>query len=137
MDKFDKNKRSEIMKSVKSKNTKPEIIVRRMLHNLGFRFRIHRKDLPGKPDIVLPRYRKVIFVHGCFWHHHEGCKKSQLPETNREFWQEKIEKNRIRDCMNIKKLHELGWGTLVIWECEIAKSKQSSLETKLLFFLNS
>ncbi len=137
MDKFDRNKRSEIMRGVKSKNTKPEIIVRKILHKLGFRFRIHRKDLPGKPDIVLPKYKKVIFIHGCFWHCHEGCKKSQLPTTNKEFWENKIEKNKIRDVENLNRIHALSWEALVIWGCEVSASKRNSLERKLLDYLKN
>ena len=93
-DVFSKSKRSEIMSHIGQKDTQPEIVVRKMLHRMGYRFRLHRKDLPGKPDIVLPKYRKVIFVHGCFWHGHEGCPRAALPETNREFWEQKVEKNK-------------------------------------------
>ncbi|MEF2968617.1 very short patch repair endonuclease [Paenibacillus sp. M1] len=121
MDSFSKEKRSQIMSNVKSKNTTPELIVRRLLHRMGYRFRLHRPDLPGKPDIVLPKYKKVIFINGCFWHGHENCKKSQLPKTNREFWQSKIRKNKSRDEKSINKLLEMGWQCLVIWDCQIKK----------------
>lgn len=111
MDKFSQEKRRSIMGSIKSKKTTPELIVRRLLHKLGYRFRLHKKDLPGSPEIVLPKYKKVIFVNGCYWHGHESCKKSQLPETNREFWQDKISKNIKRDAENIAKLTEVGMGS--------------------------
>lgn len=107
------------MASVKRKDTKPEIIVRKILHSMGYRYRLHRKDLPGLPDIVLPKYHKVIFVHGCFWHGHEGCRRAKLPETNREFWEEKIRKNVERDRDNYTKLVELGWQPIIIWGCEV------------------
>jgi len=108
------------MASVKSKDTKPEIIVRKLLHSMGYRFRLHRKDLPGSPDIVLPKYHKVIFIHGCFWHGHEGCLRAKIPETNREFWEEKIRKNVKRDRDNCTKLIELGWQPIIIWGCEVS-----------------
>jgi len=116
---FSKTKRSEIMSHIGQKNTKPEIIVRKTLHKMGYRFRLHRKDLPGTPDIVLPKYRKVIFVHGCFWHGHEGCPRSALPTANREFWTLKIEKNKERDRIALERLSALAWGYLVIWQCQI------------------
>ena len=111
-DVFDKKKRSEIMSSVKSKDTKPELIVRNLLHLMGYRFRLHREDLPGSPDIVLPKYKTVIFVHGCFWHGHEGCPRAKLPKTNTEVWRGKIEKNIERDQRNICELKSLGWTPL-------------------------
>lgn len=118
MDIYCREKRSEIMSKVRSSDTKPEVAVRRVLHSLGFRFRLHSKALPGKPDIVLPKHRSVVFVHGCFWHHHEGCGKSKLPVTNAEFWQTKIAENVSRDMKTIRALKRLGWRVLVIWECE-------------------
>jgi len=107
------------MSSVRSKNTKPEIIVRKLLHAMGYRFRLHREDLPGSPDIVLPKYKTVIFVHGCFWHGHEGCPRAKLPKTNVDFWKEKIERNVARDRKDIKCLNALGWKPVVIWSCEV------------------
>lgn len=104
------------MRAIRSKNTKPELLVRKGLHAAGFRFRLHGAGLPGKPDIVLPKYRAVIFVHGCFWHGHD-CKYFKLPKTRPEFWSDKIGKNRLRDRMNIRAVQSLGWRTLVIWEC--------------------
>ena len=106
------------MAAVRGKNTSPELRVRRMLHSMGYRFRLHRKDLPGKPDIVLPKYRLCIFVHGCFWHQHLGCKRATIPETRREFWQEKFRKNKKRDELSLKELGKLGWQVCTIWECE-------------------
>lgn len=108
--------RSQIMSRVRSKNTKPEILVRRGLHAMGFRYRLHRKDLPGKPDIVFPRYRAVILVHGCFWHGHD-CALFRLPKTRRDWWRRKIERNRERDAGNRVALTERGWRRLEIWEC--------------------
>lgn len=135
MDKFSQEKRRSIMGSIKSKNTTPELIVRRLLHKLGYRFRLHKKDLPGSPDIVLPKYKKVIFVNGCFWHGHESCKKSQLPETNREFWQDKISKNIKCDAENIAKLTELEWGVLIIWDCQTKKRIWKIYKKSLIILL--
>jgi len=118
VDKLTKEKRSWNMSRIKGKDTKPEKAVRSLLHYLGYRFRLQRKDLPGKPDIVLPKYRTVVFVHGCFWHSH-GCKDSGIPKTNSEFWHEKLAKNKLRDGKNSLKLRELGWSVLVVWECEL------------------
>lgn len=121
MDRISPEERSRIMSHIRSKDTKPEKRLRSLLHRLGFRFRLHRKDLPGTPDIVLPKYRTVIFVHGCFWHQHPGCKKATLPRSNVEFWKNKLEKNIERDKEVEKKLIETGWNVIVIWECEIKK----------------
>lgn len=118
MDVISPEKRSEIMSRIGSKNTKPEIIVRKVLHGLGYRFRLHRKDLPGKPDIVLPKHNAAIFVHGCFWHGHT-CKKGQnRPATNKEFWHAKLNRNIERDRENVLQLKKMGWKVLTIWECE-------------------
>lgn len=119
MDVFSKDKRSQIMSKVGGKNTKPELIVRSLLHRMGYRFRIHRADLPGNPDISLPRHKKVIFIHGCFWHGHIECPRAKRPSTNQEFWQKKLDKNIERDRQNIAKLDDLGWTVLVIWQCEM------------------
>jgi DNA mismatch endonuclease (patch repair protein) len=118
MDIYTKEKRSEIMSNVRSSGTKPEVIVRKKLHSLGFRFRLHKKALPGKPDIVLPKHQAVVFVHGCFWHHHKGCGKSKLPASNAKFWETKIFENARRDAKVRSELKRLGWRVLVIWECE-------------------
>ena len=115
---YSKSKRSDIMSKISGKETKPEILVRKFLFSKGFRFRKNVKNLPGKPDIVLPKYKVTIFVHGCFWHGHT-CKRSALPETNHEFWQEKIEKNIERDNCNIYDLKEKGWNIIIVWQCEI------------------
>jgi DNA mismatch endonuclease (patch repair protein) len=113
--------RSEIMRAVKSENTGPEEIVRSMVHRLGFRFRLHRKDLPGKPDLVFPKLKKVIFVHGCFWHGHRCSRGNRVPVHNRAYWIEKIEKNRQRDRKAARLLRQLGWGRMVVWECSLKK----------------
>lgn len=119
MDIVSKEKRSRMMSGIKGKNTKPELLLRSALHKLGFRFRIQRKDLPGKPDIVLPKYKTIIFVHGCFWHRHPGCKSAYTPKSNIEFWTNKLEGNVIRDRLTEKALEEMGWRILIVWECEV------------------
>jgi len=106
------------MAAIKSKNTKPEIVVRKMLYALGYRFRLHRKDLPGSPDIVLPKYKTVIFVHGCFWHRHENCKYASTPKTRKEFWNKKFTTNIERDIQIQEKIKNIDWRSVVIWECE-------------------
>ena len=106
------------MATIKARNTKPEIAVRSMLHRMGYRFRIHRKDLAGTPDIVLPRHRTVLFVHGCFWHEH-ACKKTKMPKTRIEYWEDKISGNRRRDALKQSQLQALGWKVVVVWECEL------------------
>lgn len=118
--------RSKNMRAIRGKNTGPEVFVRRMLHRQGFRFRLHVKDLPGKPDIVLPKHHTAIFVHGCFWHQHTGCKNAVMPKTNTDFWQKKLESNVARDTQNIAKLIALGWKSIVVWECEIKNPEFSS-----------
>ncbi len=125
-DVFSKSKRSWIMSRVKSFDTKPEVIVRSLLHRLGYRFRLHRKSLPGTPDIVLPKYHTVIFVHGCFWHRHRGCKYSSTPKDNVEYWIQKFETNKQRDKLHKKKLENLGWKVIVIWECQVRNIEQLS-----------
>lgn len=106
------------MARIGAKNTKPEMAVRSTLHKLGYRFRLHSTDLPGKPDIVLKKYNTVIFVHGCFWHQHKGCKRSNMPKSNVAYWTSKLTRNSMRDRSNRKQLEHLGWTTLVIWECK-------------------
>lgn len=133
VDTFTKEKRSSIMSKVRGKNTKPELLVRSLLHRMGFRFRLHRKDLPGKPDIVLPRYKKIILVHGCFWHQHPGCKKATIPATNKEFWKEKLGRNIERDKQTKANLQNEGWRVLVVWECQI--KNQEKLKSRLQRFL--
>jgi DNA mismatch endonuclease (patch repair protein) len=114
-----KEVRSYNMSQIKGKNTKPEMLVRKFLHAHGFRYRLHVKDLPGKPDIVLPKYKTVIFVHGCFWHGHDGCKKAALPETKKEWWKSKIGKNIINDIKYNTLIEEEGWLVINLWECEL------------------
>lgn len=106
------------MSRVRGKDTKPEKVVRSELHKMGYRFRLHDKNLPGRPDIVLKRHNKVVFVNGCFWHGHKGCKRSKLPSTNTDFWAEKIGKNMVRDEKNYRLLKDEGWKVLIIWECQ-------------------
>lgn len=115
---FTKKKRSEIMSRIGGKNTLPELAVRSWLHKMGFRFRLHSKKMPGKPDIVLSKYQTVIFVQGCFWHAH-NCKYGRLPKSNLMFWQPKLEKNKSRDEQNFLKLKKMGWKVIVLWECSI------------------
>jgi DNA mismatch endonuclease (patch repair protein) len=112
-------KRSEIMRSVRSKNTKPEMTIRRLLHRLGYRYRIHARDLPGTPDIAFRARKKAIFVHGCFWHMHRNCRRSSIPASNREYWEKKLNRNRERDREHREALISAGWAVLVVWECEI------------------
>lgn len=109
------------MQAVRRYDTAPEIQVRRMLHAMGYRFRLHRRDLPGSPDIVLPRHRKIVLVHGCFWHGHAACKRAKLPINNLAIWHAKIENNRARDQKNVTALGDLGWDVMVIWECELGR----------------
>lgn len=113
-----KSKRSALMRQIRTRNTMPELVVRRKLHAAGFRFRLHRKSLPGAPDIVLPRFNTCIFVHGCFWHGHH-CAKGKRPATNVQFWREKLEKNAERDRQNQKALSRMGWQVFIVWECQI------------------
>lgn len=109
------------MSKIRGKNTKPEKILRSALFSLGYRFRLHRKDLPGKPDIVLPKYKTVIFVHGCFWHYHADCREGRVPSTNSKFWKEKLEKNVNRDKQHNEKLSAAGWKVITVWECEVER----------------
>lgn len=129
MDIWDKNKRSEVMSKIRSKNTKPEIILRKALFARGYRYRINCKKLPGKPDIVLSKYRTVIFVNGCFWHGHENCNISHIPKTNSSFWDDKIQRNKERDSINSSKIINLGWNVIVIWECQL--NNKTKLEKTL------
>ena len=108
------------MSHIHGKDTRPEVFVRKSLWRLGFRYRLNASDLPGKPDIVFPKYRTVIFINGCFWHGHEGCKKFTVPETNRDFWMAKIDRNKQRDSDNTAALQSSGWKVLIVWECELS-----------------
>jgi DNA mismatch endonuclease, patch repair protein len=125
--------RSRIMRAVKSSGTAPEMLVRRLAHSMGYRFRLHRHDLPGKPDLVFPARHKVIFVHGCFWHGHDCARGARLPVRNRSYWAGKIERNRTRDSRMPALLRALGWKSLAIWECEV--KTESSLRRRLRTFL--
>ena len=126
--------RSRIMRAIKSKNTAPELVVRRLLHSLGYRFRLHRTDLPGKPDIVLPKHKAVIFVHGCFWHQHPSadCRNAQVPRSNNAYWAPKLAGNVARDGEAVRLLVMLGWRVLIVWECE---TKKAGLAEALQAFL--
>ncbi len=119
MDNLSPERRSANMRQIRSKNSGPEIVLRSLVHRLGYRFRLHRKDLPGKPDLVFPGRRKVIFVHGCFWHQHKGCGEGRLPGTRREYWAPKLARNQERDALSQAALKSLGWGILTLWECEL------------------
>lgn len=123
-DKDSEKQRHYIMSRIRSTNTKPEIKLRKALFEKGYRYRVNVKTLPGKPDIVLPKYRTIIFVNGCFWHGHDGCNHYTVPETNTEFWVEKVRRNKERDAFNVQRLESLSWGVITIWECEL-KSKVS------------
>lgn len=126
-DRLSPEARSANMSRVGNKNTKPELLVRRILHRAGYRFRLHRSDLPGSPDVVLPRWRTAVFVHGCFWHGHEGCRRSKLPSTRTEFWQTKVERNQERDGIAKEGLERLGYKVVTLWECEL-KNEAGILE---------
>lgn len=124
------------MRLIRSKDTKPEVIVRSTLHKLGYRFRLHKKDLPGKPDIVLKKYNTIIFVHGCFWHQHKGCKRATIPKTNREYWLPKLEKNKKKDQKYRFLLKKMGWNVITIWECETKDKKKLQKKIKSIFRKN-
>ncbi len=117
------------MRRVKSKNTKPEVRVRSALHRMGYRFRLHRKDLPGNPDLVLPKHRTAVFVHGCFWHQHPGCRKATIPQNNREYWERKLGRNVERDRRSERELDALGWRVVKLWECEMPREDEALRET--------
>ena len=119
MDTVTPSKRSEIMSHIRSKNTTPEVVIRSFLHQRGFRFRLHEKKLPGSPDIVLPKYKTVVEIRGCFWHQHQGCKIANRPLSNVDFWNRKFERNVARDKKNEVAINNLGWNLIVIWECQV------------------
>jgi DNA mismatch endonuclease (patch repair protein) len=130
LDNVDTAKRSSIMARVKGKDTKPEMAVRRLVYSLGYRYRIHSAQLPGKPDLVFPGRRKVIFVHGCFWHRHRDCANARLPKSREEFWLPKLEGNHLRDIRNEKMLRDDGWRVLTIWECELGDPQKVTQRIK-------
>ncbi|SEC42732.1 very short patch repair endonuclease [Bradyrhizobium erythrophlei] len=121
MDTLTKAQRSERMARIRSKNTAPELAVRQALFKLGYRYQLHRKDLPGKPDLVFPSRKKIVFVHGCFWHAHNSCSVANMPKSRTEFWQAKFQRNVERDKLNKRALRRMGWSTLTVWECEIKR----------------
>jgi DNA mismatch endonuclease (patch repair protein) len=128
MDIFDPIKRSKMMAGVKSKNTRPEITVRKFLYSRGFRYRLHSKDLPGSPDVSLRKYKVAIFVHGCFWHRHNSCKRASFPASNIERWEKKFAANLERDARNVQELKAADWKVIIVWECEIRGSSEKRLE---------
>ncbi|CAN5314774.1 very short patch repair endonuclease [soil metagenome] len=130
-DVFTPEHRSRVMATVKGKNTKPELAVRRLLHQLGARFRLHRRDLPGAPDIVLPRRRLAIFVHGCFWHGHDCARGARVPKQNRDYWLGKVGRNRARDIANRAALEASGWRVETVWECELKDGLEDRLKALL------
>ncbi|MDD4011956.1 MAG: DNA mismatch endonuclease Vsr [Sphaerochaetaceae bacterium] len=135
MDTFEKAVRSRIMSHIRGKDTKPEMLVRRYLFSRGFRYRVNDKRYPGHPDIVLPRYRTVIFVNGCFWHSHEGCKLASRPSSNTDYWDAKLKRNKENDAKAARSLEDLGFNVIVIWECQLSKSSfqqaMDDLETRI------
>jgi len=132
-----KETRSYNMSRIKSKDTKPELLVRKFLHKNGFRYRLHVKDMPGKPDIVLPKYKTVIFIHGCFWHGHEGCRYYVVPKTRTEWWLNKIQGNSANDIKTEMLLKTAGWRIIKLWECELKKTGIEATFSNLLATINS
>jgi DNA mismatch endonuclease, patch repair protein len=137
VDKLTPKQRSRNMGKIRSKDTSPEMVVRKLVHRLGYRYRLHRKDLPGKPDLTFPSKKKLIFVHGCFWHQHQAssCKIARLPKSKTDYWIPKLQRNAERDIQHRKALKKMGWNSLVIWECETYKMKR--LEKRIDKFLSS
>ena len=134
VDNVDSKTRSRMMSKIRHQNTKPEMFVRRLVHRAGYRYRLHDKKLPGKPDMVFRQRTKVIFIHGCFWHMHESCSTGRPPKSRLDFWLPKLQANKERDAKNIARLREMGWDALVIWECEL--SDTVSLMDKIRNFLD-
>lgn len=134
-DSLSPQRRSENMRRIKSTGMKPEVTVRQIAHRLGYRYRLHKRDLPGKPDLVFPRLRKIIEVRGCFWHQHNSCIDSHIPKSRKSYWKPKLKKNVERDHRNIRLLRRLGWRVLIVWECQTFKSRQSRLERRIHRFL--
>ena len=131
-DVHDKKTRSYNMSRIRAKDTKPEMLVRRFLHAQGFRYRLHDKKLPGKPDIVLPKYKTVIFIHGCFWHGHEGCKLFKIPKTRTEWWVNKIGVNKANDVKVVKALNKAGWKIIILWTCDLKSKKIAKTHLSLI-----
>lgn len=132
MDRLSPERRSILMSKVRGKDTTPELSIRRLLHALGYRFRLHRRDLPGSPDLVFPSRRAVVFVHGCFWHRHD-CGKGRLPKSNQAFWSTKLGRNVVRDAWNVRALRRLGWRVITVWQCELKNLPR--VERRLAKFL--
>ncbi len=129
-DKISKEARSRNMSQIHSKNTKPELLVRKYLFSRGLRYRLYDKRFPGKPDLVFPKYKTAVFINGCFWHHHQDCKYGTTPKSNTDYWHKKFTKNQDRDIQNHEKLKAIGWNVIVVWECELKKDKvEKTLET--------
>ena len=124
---WNKHRRSKVMSRIRSKNTRPELIIRSGLHALGLRFRLHKTGLPGKPDLVLPKYHAAVFVHGCFWHLHPGCNEGRIPKTARNYWGPKLQNNKKRDSRNIQRLRRSGWRVMRVWECKIERDPEKVL----------
>lgn len=137
MDIVDSKTRSAMMSRIRDRNTQPEVILRHALHSRGLRYRLHVLGLPGRPDIVIPRHKAVIFVHGCFWHRHDNCKYATVPGTRAAFWQKKFASNVTRDQANVKKLLNMNWRVAIVWECEIRKKSIAILTDRLLQWLQS
>lgn len=135
MDTLDPQQRSARMALVRAKNTKPELLVRRLVHGLRYRYRLHRRDLPGTPDLVFPGRHKIIFVHGCFWHRHADCALARLPKSRSKFWLLKLEGNAKRDARNVRALRRQGWGVMTIWECQLRD--KARLATRIGRFLDA
>jgi DNA mismatch endonuclease (patch repair protein) len=135
MDTLSPSERSARMALVRGTNTKPELLVRRLVHGMGYRYRLHRRDLPGTPDLVFPGRSKIIFVHGCFWHRHEGCALARLPKSRGEFWVPKLTANAERDARNVRALRRLGWSVMTIWECQLGDI--AKLASRIRRFLNA
>jgi DNA mismatch endonuclease (patch repair protein) len=133
VDTISRERRGENMRRIKSKGMKPEMAVRRLVHSMGYRYRLHSKELPGKPDLVFPSLKRIIDVRGCFWHQHRGCIDSHVPKSNADYWGPKLERNKNRDRQNARKWQKLGWRQLTIWECEV--SGVPALSAKLRAFL--
>lgn len=136
MDKMTKEQRHRCMAAIRSKDTKPELIVRRYLFGRGFRYRLNHPRLPGHPDLVMRKYRTVIFVNGCFWHGHENCKYYTMPKTNSDFWRKKIERNKARDKAEQQRLAEMGWHCITVWECQLKPGVRTQTLESLAFTLN-
>ena len=133
-DVFTARKRSAIMQAIRGKDSKPEMTIRRLAHSLGYRYRLHVSELPGKPDLVFPSRRKIIQVHGCFWHRHSCRKGRSLPSTRASFWQEKLDRNKARDATDRRRLRKLGWNVLVVWECQVKNA--DTLMERIVGFLD-